>query len=282
MRFVFAWIASMAVALSQGFEVVPQAVKQGETLRAHGGTAARFNGRTVRVFSQPDGSSLGLVPIPVRATPGRYKIDFLDEHGAVAHTTEFLILNAHYPRQNIVISKALLSLKPSPGEQEAVKEFKREVLPVRYWQEPLEPPIPGCMTSLFGVQRYQNGKPTGDYHAGIDQRGVAGSPVHAIAGGVVKLVRQFNLRGGTIAINHGQGLESIYLHMSKFAMEEGHEVKQGEVIGYVGSSGRSTAPHLHWTLYANGEPVNPLQWLKLVPCAAPPKPSTSKKTPPKP
>jgi murein DD-endopeptidase MepM/ murein hydrolase activator NlpD len=85
--------------------------------------------------------------------------------------------------------------------------------------------------------------------------------VRAIAGGVVRLVREFNIHGNTVGIDHGQGLSSIYLHLSKFAVAEGDAVTKGEVIGYIGSTGRSTGPHLHWSLYANGVPVNPARWV---------------------
>jgi len=124
------------------------------------------------------------------------------------------------------------------------------------------------MTSRFGVQRYLNGKPTGNFHAGLDQRSPAGTPVHAMDGGIVKIVREWNLHGRTVGIDHGQGLESIYLHMSKLAVAEDAAVKKGDVIGYVGSTGRSTGPHLHWSLYANGVPVNPLDWVQVAPCSA--------------
>jgi murein DD-endopeptidase MepM/ murein hydrolase activator NlpD len=124
------------------------------------------------------------------------------------------------------------------------------------------------MISPFGVQRLHNGKPTGNYHAGIDQRSPAGRPVRSVAGGVVKIVGQFNIHGGTVAIDHGQGLQSTYLHLSAFAATAGAVVKQGDVVGYVGSTGRSTAPHLHWSLHVNGVPVNPAQWVTLQPCAA--------------
>jgi murein DD-endopeptidase MepM/ murein hydrolase activator NlpD len=73
--------------------------------------------------------------------------------------------------------------------------------------------------------------------------------------------------GGTAGIDDGQGLSSIYLHLSKFAVKEGAAVAKGGVIGYVGSTGRSTATHLHWSLYVNGVPVNPRQWPKVQPCA---------------
>jgi murein DD-endopeptidase MepM/ murein hydrolase activator NlpD len=166
------------------------------------------------------------------------------------------------------MSKATAELQPSPGEMETVSEFRKTVTDVRHWAEPLSPPLTGCMISPFGVQRLINGKPTGNYHGGIDQRGQAGAPIRAISGGVVRIVRKFNVHGGTVAIDHGQGLESIYLHMSKFAVAEGAAVRPGDTIGYVGSTGRSTGPHLHWSIYANGVPVNPAQWIELRPCPA--------------
>jgi murein DD-endopeptidase MepM/ murein hydrolase activator NlpD len=154
-----------------------------------------------------------------------------------------------------------------------VSAFHKVVSEKRYWSEPLQRPVAGCMTSLFGVQRYQNGVATGVAHGGLDQRGAAGTPVHAVAAGVVKIVRQFDLRGGTVAIDHGQGLASMYLHMSKLAAKEGDVVGAGDVVGYVGSTGRSTAPHLHWSLYVYGMPVNPLQWVRVRPCRVPAKKS---------
>ena len=111
-----------------------------------------------------------------------------------------------------------------------VHAFLTGVSPVRYWEEPLRPPAPGCMNSPFGASRLHNGKPTGDYHGGVDQHGAAGSPIRAVAAGTVRIVRLFTLRGGTIAIDHGQGLETIYMHMSRFAAKEGQQVKAGDVI----------------------------------------------------
>ncbi len=173
------------------------------------------------------------------------------------------VLDAHYPKQNVIISNSTAALKPSPGEQETVSAFREESSPDRYWEDRMQLPLPGCLTSRFGVQRFLNGKPTGDFHAGLDQRGAAGTPIHAVASGVVRIVREFNLRGGTVAIDHGQGVESIYMHMSKTAAKEGERVSAGDVIGYVCATGRANGPHLHWTLYVNGVPVNPAQWVNV-------------------
>jgi murein DD-endopeptidase MepM/ murein hydrolase activator NlpD len=270
-----------ATVWGQTFSVTPPVARQGETLKvvsdksAH---SARLHGRTIALFPQEDGSTLGLMPVPVLEKPGAYQVEFLDEKGAVLHTEPLTVKDAHYLKQNVVIAPSIAALKPSPGEQQTVHAFLKEVSSTRYWQEPLTPPEPGCLTSPFGVMRLQNGKPTGDYHAGVDQRGAAGTPLHPVTAGVVKIVKPYNLRGGTVAIDHGQGLESIYLHMSSFAAKEGEHVTPESVIGYVGTTGRSTGPHVHWTIYVHGEAVDPNQWMTLKNCPAP-APAHPHKTP---
>jgi len=267
-------IAAASIAYGQSFEVTPKIVPQGGIVRIRGSAGAdtaRMNGRTARLFPQSDHAVFGLMPVAVNDKPGTYRLEVIDKAGNSVYGEEIQVRDAHFPTQNVVISKQLSELKPSPGESETVAEFRKSVSDVRYWTEPFAAPVAGCLTSPFGVRRLHNGKPTGDYHAGLDQRAAAGGPIRAITGGVVKIVRQYNLHGGTVAIDHGQGFESIYLHMSKFATTEGAVVKGGDVIGYAGSTGRSTGPHLHWSIYVNGVPVNPMQWVHPVACAAPKK-----------
>jgi murein DD-endopeptidase MepM/ murein hydrolase activator NlpD len=223
--------------------------------------------RTIRLFPQDDGGWLGLMPVPADQKPGEYKVELLDSKNAALATVTVRVVDPRFRKQHVLIEPRIAELRPSPGESETSAAFRKDVSAVRYWSEPLGLPVRGCMTSPYGVQRYLNGKPTGDIHGGLDQRSPAGTPIHAVEGGVVKIVRDWNLHGRTVGIDHGQGLESMYLHMSKFAVAEGAIVKKGDVIGYVGSTGRSTAPHLHWTLYVNGVPVNPLEWVEVRPCA---------------
>jgi murein DD-endopeptidase MepM/ murein hydrolase activator NlpD len=274
-------ILTAAAAWGQTFEVRPAVVHQGATLQLRGGpdaASATMNGRVVPLFPQGDGSSLGLMPVPALERPGEYALEWKDKGGQALHTRTVTVRDANFPKQNIRVGPSISALKPSPGEMETVAAFRKGISGLRHWDEPLALPVSGCMTSRYGVQRLHNGKPTGNYHSGIDQRGAKGRPIRAVAGGVVRVAQMFNIHGGTVGIDHGQGLSSIYLHMSKFRVEEGATVGKGEVIGYVGSTGRSTAPHLHWSLYANGVPVNPAQWVKLTPCAAPPG-GTRKRTP---
>lgn len=230
--------------------------------------SARFDGKMIPLFLQPDGSRVGLMPVKVLTKPGVYKLEMLGDKEQTLRQLSLTVLDAHYRRENISIAPAISALKPSPGEQETVGDFKRNVSTVRYWKRPFRPPVPGCVTSPFGSMRMHNGKLTGDFHAGVDQRGAAGTPIHPITAGIVKLVQKYNLRGGTVAVDHGQGVETIYLHMSDFAAKEGQSVTPADVIGYIGSTGRSTGPHVHWTLYVNSEPVNPRQWMVLKNCPA--------------
>jgi murein DD-endopeptidase MepM/ murein hydrolase activator NlpD len=262
------WTFFVCAACAQVVDL-PRTIRQGNTLRVRGPAAAvtaRMGDRTIRLFPQ-DGASFGLMPVPAEQKPAEYKVDLLDKDGKSITSVPIQVLDAHFPKQNVVIGQSLAELKPSPGETETVNEFRNAVSEVRHWSEPLELPVRGCMTSPFGVQRYMNGKPTGNFHGGLDQRSPAGAPIHAVDGGTVKIVRNWNLHGGTVGIDHGQGLESIYLHMSKLAVAEGAVVKKGDVVGYAGTTGRSTAPHLHWSLYVNGVPVNPRDWVQVARCA---------------
>lgn len=269
MRWLIPWFA-IAVS-AQSFRVTPATVRQGDTIRLVADTraaAARMNGRRVPLFQHSDGTKSGLMPVPALEPPGQYTLEFLDSEGRAIQSTPVTVRDARFPAQNVVIDPAVRALPPSPGEADTVAELRNTVTEVRHWEEPFVAPVPGCMNSPFGVKRLYNGQLSGNYHSGVDQRSPAGRPIRAIAGGVVKFVRTFNIHGNTVGIDHGQGVTSVYLHMSKFATKEGATVKKGDVIGYVGATGRANGPHLHWTLNVNGVPVNPRQWVRLQPCSA--------------
>jgi murein DD-endopeptidase MepM/ murein hydrolase activator NlpD len=267
-RIVFALVASAAFAQTVRFE--PAAPRQGDTLRvfasAPAAAAARLADRTARFFPDPGGARLALVPVPVLAAPGRRSVEILDGSGNVLSSHKVLIRDARFRRQNVTLSKDVVALKPAPGEMETVRALRETVTEQRHWDEPFVRPVPGCMTSPFGNLRMHNGKPTGSFHGGLDQRGAEGTPIVAAASGMVKIVRMFNIHGGTVGIDHGQGVTSTYLHMSGFAVKEGASVRKGDVIGYVGTTGRSTAPHLHWGIAVHGHHVNPRQWVDVAPC----------------
>ncbi|MGA8034828.1 MAG: M23 family metallopeptidase [Candidatus Acidiferrales bacterium] len=231
------------------------------------------NARTVRLFKQESGDWEGLMPVAVADSPGAYPIEFLAADGATLASVDVTIRKTIFPTQNVTLAPQIEALHSTSEEMKTLTSFRDSVSDVKYWSDPLVAPLPGCVISPFGVARLHNGKPTGEFHGGIDQRAAKGTPIHAAAAGIVKIVQPFNVLGGTVAIDHGQGLETMYLHMSKLNVELGAHVKKGDVIGYVGSTGRANGPHLHWVVYVNGVPQNPQQWVTLKSCAVPKKKS---------
>ena len=117
-------------------------------------------------------------------------------------------------------------------------------------------PVPGIVTSPFGKQRFINGLPR-SAHLALDLAGSEGTPINAPLKGVVVLVGDFFYTGNTVILDHGYGLFSSYAHMSETQAKVGDFVEQSSLIGLVGSTGRVTGPHLHWTVYFDGNKVNP-------------------------
>lgn len=264
------WLTTAAVLWPAS--VQPLSVPQGGVFRittSSSAASARLGERTVRLFAQADRTMFGLMPVGAKHQPGSYKLDVLATNGQILESTPVTVTDANFPEQNIAIGQGTISLQPSPGEMETMRALRRTVSERRHWLEPFVNPVSGCMTSPFGVARLHNGKPTGNFHAGLDQRAAAGHPVKAATGGVVRVARMFNIHGGTVGIDHGQGVITSYLHLSRLAAVQGASVQAGEIIGYAGTTGRSTAPHLHWELNISGVAVNPLQWAPVKPCPVP-------------
>jgi len=265
-------VVMMASAVcAQDCSVTPSTIRVGEVMRlrcSSRAATASMNGRTVRLFSQPEGDRLGLMPVAVSDTAGVYAIEFLADDGEVIQSAVATVRETRFPTESLLLDPAIAELRSSPDEIQLLAAFRESVTDTRYWEDPFVAPVPGCFTSPFGVKRVRNGKPTGDYHRGVDQRSPTGYPVRAVAAGVIKIAQQFTALGGTVGLDHGQGLETMYLHMSSLLALPSAHVNRGDVIGYVGSTGRSNGPHLHWAIYVNGVPVNPSQWVTLRPCSA--------------
>ncbi len=122
-------------------------------------------------------------------------------------------------------------------------------------------PVVGRITSSFG-ERLDPFNGEGAFHAGIDIGTTFGAPVRAAADGVVTKASFGDGYGREVTIDHGNGIQTLYGHLSGFAVTEGQQVKRGQVIGYVGSSGRSTGPHLHYEVLIRNAPVNPYKYLR--------------------
>ena len=126
-------------------------------------------------------------------------------------------------------------------------------------------PAEGRISGVYGSQRILNGTP-GSVHGGLDIANVTGTPIKAAADGVVTLANPgLVLSGGTVLINHGYGLQTSYIHMSRLDVKDGQHVKQGDVIGAIGATGRVTGPHLHFSVLWFDTGLDPETILALMP-----------------
>lgn len=121
-------------------------------------------------------------------------------------------------------------------------------------------PVPGWLSSSYGT-RADPFDGHADFHPGLDISAGAGEPVRATADGTVVTARGSGSYGNLVVLDHGFGISTRYGHLSRFAVSEGQRIRRGDVVGYVGSTGRSTNPHVHYELLFNGRPSNPLRLL---------------------
>lgn len=253
----------LAASFAMEVQMAPQ-VKQGHVLRLEvkpfaAGLTIALGDKTLLVYDR-GGVGQALVPIAVTTQAGPATLEIRDGAGKVLEQRKFEVLEAYYPAQNIAATRAMKALRALPGEVESMRALYSSETPHAMWAEPFAAPVTHCANSSFGVQRLHNGKPTGNYHRGLDLRSPPRTPVKATAGGKVLVSRMWRMHGGTIGIDHGQGITSHYLHLSRLAVKEGTVVKKGDVVGYVGATGFATGPHLHWGLYIHGIPTDPRAW----------------------
>src|SRR5262249_42773569 len=142
------------------------------------------------------------------------------------------------------------------------EEFMGRVTPEREWSGNFTAPADASISDVFGAQRVFNGKSL-SLHLGLDFRVSTGTPVSAMNEGTVLLARPLYYEGNFVVIDHGQGLLTLYLHLSEFKVKEGEHVKRGQLIGLSGGTGRATGPHLDVRVRWQGTYLDPAQLLKL-------------------
>jgi murein DD-endopeptidase MepM/ murein hydrolase activator NlpD len=221
-------------------------------------------------FFQSGKTWYSLAGVPVETVPGSYELR-LTETFANGGTTEMVrkikVGRASYPTIAVKVAKQFT--EPSPEqlrEINADKEVKQEIFatetPQRLWDGSFAAPASAPISDVFGTARVFN-QEVQSRHLGLDYGVPAGTPVHAVNRGKVVLARTLYFEGGFIVIDHGQGLFSLYLHLSDFRVKEGDEVETGQLIGLSGGSGRATGPHLHLAIRWQGVYLNPAQLLQL-------------------
>ncbi|MDY7022750.1 MAG: M23 family metallopeptidase [Cyanobacteriota bacterium] len=222
-----------------------------------------LNDKTYPMFPMSGNRYRALIPTTPLEAPGTRQLVVSD--GTQQQRLNVQVGDRSFPTQSIWLSDDKNSIQGTDFEFDQVAAFKALVTPEKYWNGPFLRPSSGYVSTIYGIRRYYNGEFAENYyHRGVDYAAGTGSPVVAPAGGRVALVgiesQGFELHGNTVGIDHGQGVTSILIHLSRIDVKEGDLVKAGQVIGGVGSTGISTGPHLHWGLYVHAQAIDPVPW----------------------
>ena len=225
----------------------------------------KLGDKSYPAFPISTGKFRAMIPTTPLEKPGERVVNITDNPDQT--TLKVAVASREFKLQYINLPPGKSGNDATEMELKRVAAFKTTVTPNKLWDGQFIAPNKGRTSSPYGVRRKYNGKLAEDYyHRGLDYAGGYGSAVVAPAGGEVVLVGYekdgFKVHGNVVGVNHGQGLVSIFMHMSKITVEEGDTISPGDQIGAIGTTGASTGPHLHWGLYANGVSVDPVQWLK--------------------
>jgi murein DD-endopeptidase MepM/ murein hydrolase activator NlpD len=247
-------------------QVTPPNPQLGDTLsvvvQAAQAPTVTLGQKTYATFALGGNRYRALLPTTPLDRPGKLSIQVNDGKTTQALTVN--LRNRSFPTQSIWLPPGK-SADVSDAEYDRVDAFKQIVSAQKFWSGKLRRPNDGPITTIYGVRRYYNGEFANDYfHRGVDYAGDVGSPVIAPAAGQVRLIGRekdgFVVHGNCVGLDHGQGLSSIFLHLSRIDVKDGEMVKAGQRIGALGGTGAATGPHLHWGLYVQGLSVDPVPW----------------------
>jgi murein DD-endopeptidase MepM/ murein hydrolase activator NlpD len=206
-----------------------------------------------------------LVGIDLDVTPGTYPVE-IEAGGPEARTTYVLAVKPRrFPTRTLKVDPDLVNPPPQElariaRETQQLRRLWDAPSSARLWEGPFVRPVPDEANSSFGTRSIYNGEARSP-HGGTDFLSPAGRPIKAPNAGRVVLAAPLYFTGGTVVIDHGLGVLSLFAHLSSITVREGDAVKTGDAIGEVGATGRVTGPHLHWAVRVSGARVDPLSLL---------------------
>jgi murein DD-endopeptidase MepM/ murein hydrolase activator NlpD len=228
-------------------------------------------GHDVTLFRVENGKLwYALAGVPLETAPGAYDLELTENQtgGKIIRVVQRIkIGRAVYPKITVTVAKQYTQPNPEQlKEAQTDKGLKQKTFAAvtarRLWSGPFIKPVSGGISDVFGTARVFN-QQVQSRHQGLDYAVGAGTPVHAVNRGTVILARPLYFEGSCIVVDHGQGLLSLYLHLSEFRVKEGDEVESGQLIGLSGGSGRASGPHLHLAIRWQGVYLNPATLMKL-------------------
>ena len=210
--------------------------------------------------------------VPLETKPGAYALSLQGERAsgaAVDFEKNLAVGEGQYPSTALKVAPEYVeppkeTLVRIEQEQTVKKDTFAQSASDPLWSGRFKLPAKASVSGVFGSARVFNGAKR-NQHQGLDFRVPSGTPIHAANAGKVILARNLYFEGNCVAIDHGQGLMTLYLHLSHFKVKEGDRVKKGQLVGLSGGTGRATAPHLHFAVRWQGTYLNPATLLKLTP-----------------
>jgi murein DD-endopeptidase MepM/ murein hydrolase activator NlpD len=265
----FCGASSAHAAARPGIIVSPKKAGPGDllliTVKNPGGPVeGTFAGR--RLYFNPAGKAMkAIIGVDLSSQPGKYPLE-LTING-VKHTSKVSIYKKTYPIQRLTLPENRVTLSPE-NEERVERELKKismiwPIESLRLWSGNFQDPLPGKeVTTRFGMRRIINNIPKNS-HTGVDLAAEEGEPVRAPNDGVVVLAEDQFFSGNSLVLDHGQGIYTMFFHLSKINVRYGQAVRKGDVIGLVGATGRVTGACLHWGARVQGARVDPLELIRL-------------------
>ena len=230
--------------------------------------------KSFQIFDNPlDGNKqYALLPISYYEKPTKkleVLISYMKDGEKNAQLMFLKVEDGKYKKEEIHVDSSKVNPKSKEVKSRISKEYNQAmkiyhtVTKKSYLNSEFIMPLESPITSNFGKARVYNGSLKG-YHSGTDFRAKVGTPIVAANDAKVALVKDRFYSGGTVLLDHGEGIYTCYFHLSDFKVEENQMVKKGQVLGLSGKSGRVTGPHLHFSARINGVQIDPLQLLTLL------------------
>ncbi len=243
-----------------------------ELIRVHAPGAQAVSGEWLGQkieFFEKNGEWLALAGVDVEAPVGAFTLHITARtaSGSLDLSCSVTIAPAHYRTGTLTVAPKFVSPDAEElKEIQAQSEFKSKVFAASadhpLWSGSFHAPVSAQATDSFGTRRMFNGK-LASIHKGADFRAAMGTPVHAASSGVVVIARPLYYEGNCVAIDHGLGFYTLYMHFSRIDVKEGQRVQAGDPLGLSGATGRVTGPHLHWAVRWQGAYLDPIKLLHL-------------------
>lgn len=228
--------------------------------------------KSYKIFGNPvdKEKSYALLPMSYYEKPSNKKVEifYKESDKQKSKVMFFKVEDGKYKKETLSVSNSKVSLNKKDKKRASVEyaqamKIYNTISEQSYMSKPFVVPLKSKITSSFGKARVFNNS-LKSYHSGTDFRAAVGTSLKACNDGVVVLAKDRFYSGGSVIVDHGQGIYSCYYHMSKFDVKKGDMVKLGDSLGLSGDTGRVTGPHLHFSFRVGGEQVDPLQFIELI------------------